>query len=251
MLNDFLKYKIIFILILMCSSCNYYSFMQSYRGDMPQPVSQLISDNIFFELENWIAEAHIPHQLSLKKVFLQSLVLDRTRDNRIMYFNLPFSNHQIKDFDSSLHKALGNFTSKNIANQNLVWTNKNLDYSFGLKMFDPNELIHENLVNFIEPDVDETILLPLIAYRGNTKDSKKDRNLSRYSLMLVVSFVIFDRNQIYYAKSVGMTKISRMDNYVNPKDTQFLQSEWDYLVYEALRPLLEKGVELEIVSREK
>lgn len=88
------------------------------------------------------------------------------------------------------------------------------------------------------------IFLPLINlydFQHNFLDWRYDDRI-----LLSIAFYIFDKNQIYYAKSANLSKRTFLKNTINPKDTHFIQSEWDYLVYEALLPLLERGVELEI-----
>lgn len=241
-----------YILLLLISSfygCNQYSyFLDSSLAHYPDaPVS---NENNFFKVGDTIFLATIPENLILEKVYLQNVeYVDGS--NKKYYrgdcINKPINNLAFQNFENSLQtslkKALIDYPEIKIS-----WTNKNLPLSFSFKHFKPNEINLQELLLFYKLESNETVLLPLIRHVNN--DEKIIGQSYEDTYMLTIAFYIFDKNQIYYAKSVGLSKTNFIQNSINPKDFTFLQSEWDYLVYEALRPLLEKGVELEIVGGE-
>jgi hypothetical protein len=212
---------------------------------------QLSVQKSFFEVEKQIIADTLPTSLILNKIFfLPTLSKNVTRKPDVYFMVLPQESieNTIAKFNSSFLKSVS-YLNKNhhqLDLKKMLWTDKNLTHSYDFLGFDPEFVKLDDLVAFSEANDDEVFILPLISYFDNQYTDYDWRFKDNYRL--TIAFYIFDKNQIYYAKSAGLSKMSYIENSINPKDTQFLQSEWDYLVYEALRPLLEKGVELEIRS---
>ena len=240
--------KFVLILSLVCFyGCNQFYFApylkSSHRIDAP-----LASGKYFFQVDNIINFEVVPESLILEKVYLQSLMLVDGNDEKYNlgdFINRPINNLVLHQFDNSLKSSLNKYSNTKFDSE-FLWTNKELSLNYAFMSFDPFEIKHEDLLNFYGLDIESTVLLPMICVFHD--DDKISGQSFIDSHKLVIAFYIFDKYQIYYAKSVGVSKSNFIQNSINPKDTQFLQSEWDYLVYEALRPLLEKGVELEISS---
>ncbi len=205
-----------------------------------------LSEKLFYVSTKSIVYEDIPRKLILNKVFAQKIHHPQYRSQYNKFYNLPFDDNEINkiydQFQTSLKLQLPNIEFS----ENVLWTNKNLPQDYAFKSFDPNEVEHKKLVEFSEIDGNDIVFLPLLCFY--TDDYRNPMFSYIDFLKIVLAVYIFDKDQIYYARSVGFTKSNFIENSINPKDNQFLQSEWDYLVYEALKPLLEKGVELEIVS---
>ncbi len=233
--------------LLFFVSCKTYFF--SEHSD--KPGNFIVNEKLFSEVENMLVQENIPSSLIMDKVYLQAIYHPDEPDKSELfyytkYYNLEMKENQVLGFDEHFKNSMSKFT--NLSEINLTWTNRvrfPLDLAF--KYFDPKEVKLENLLQVSKPKDGETVLLPLVCYFDDKKHNFYYHHEDTY--MLILAFYIFDQNQIYYAKSVSLSKYNFIKNSENPKDTQFLQSEWDYLVYEALRPLLEKGVELEIRSK--
>ena len=240
--------KFVLLLSLVCSyGCNQFYFApylkSSHRPDAPSA-----SGKYFFQVNNIIDFEEVPESLLLEKVYLQSLKLVDGNDERYYlgdFINRPVNNQVLQQYDNSLRSSLKKYVETKLDSE-IIWTNKNIPLNYAFMSFDPFEIKHKDLLNFYGLDIESTVLLPMICTFHD--DDKISGQSFIDSYKLVIAFFIFDKSQIYYAKSVGVSKSNFIQNSINPKDNQFLQSEWDYLVYEALRPLLEKGVELEIRS---
>ena len=242
-----MKKYILLLLIYSFYGCNQYSyFLDSSLAHHPDaPVS---NENRFYTVGNTIFLGTIPENLILKKVYLNNIEYvdgSSKKYNRGDCIYKPINNLELQNFENSLQTSLKKVI-KVPSDIELLWTNKNLPLSYSFKNFKPDEMKHLDLLSFHDLETNETVLLPLISHTNDDDNIVGQTFIDIYILTLAI--YIFDKNQIYYAKSVGLSKTNFIQNSINPKDTQFLQSEWDYLVYEALRPLLEKGVELEIRS---
>jgi hypothetical protein len=242
------KIYLLFFVFWLCS-CNQFYFAPYYTSShaVDAPVA---AEKYYFKVDEMIFLDTIPTKLTIEKIFIKSIAeLDDT-DNSLpqgSFRNKSINNAQLIEFERLFRNSLG----KNVEFENMIslfWTNKNLPVEFAFKSFAPNEITLKDLLLFNELKPDEKVFLPLICYFHN--EDKKAGQTFADTYKLIIAFYIFDKNQIYYAKSVGLSKTNFIQNSINPKDFTFLQSEWDYLVYEALRPLLEKGVKLEIVGRE-
>lgn len=206
----------------------------------------------FYTLDTLVIAEKIPDKLILDRVFFLSNETKRVEGKvELSFMVLPHNKVEkiIKSFNSSFLSSTQQVEKADNFNlNNLLWTDKNLNHLYGNLRFDPKIVKLEDLVAFSRVKDDEINFLPLVCLdhiHSIFLDSEY-----RYTTHLTVAFYIFDKNQIYYARSANLSKKAYMENSINPKDTEFQQSEWDYLVYEALRPLIEKGVELEIVGRE-
>lgn len=242
-----LVFSLLFIILLCGCSKQSYPSLHTRDGYFRQ---QLSLQKAFFELEKQIVADTLPTSLVLNKIFfLPRAIKNVTRKSDVFFIVLPDEKIQniMANFNSSLINILPEFGNYHqFRADEILWTDKNLNHKLVFLGLNPEEIKLDDLVNFSNVDEDEVILLPLISYFDNQDTGFDWRYMDEYRL--TIAFYIFDKNKIYYAKSVGLSKMSYIQNSINPKDTQFLQSEWDYLVHEALRPLLEKGVELEIRS---
>ncbi len=237
--------KCVFIVLLLLSGCKAFHFEPKYKRGM-------LFEKFYFEASTTLNEVIPQKKIQLSKVFAQKIHHPQNNQPEFItqykkFYNLPFEENEVakiyNQFQTSLKLQLPNIEFS----ENVLWTNKNLPQEYAFKSFDPNEVEHKKLVEFSEIDGDEIVFLPLLCFY--TDDYRSPLFIYHDFLKIVLAIYIFDNEQIYYARSVGFTKSNFIENSINPKDTQFLQSEWDYLVYEALRPLLEKGVELEIRSK--
>lgn len=206
------------------------------------------TEKFFYNSSKNIIHENIPKKLILNKVFAQKIHHPEFRSQYNKFYNLPFNESEVAEISNQFKTSLALQIPNLEFSENLLWTNKNLPQDYAFKSFDPNEVEHQKLVEFSGIKSDEVIFLPLLCFY--TDDYKSPMFPYIDFLKLVMGVYIFDKNQVYYARSVGFTKSNFIENSINPKDTEFQQSEWDYLVYEALRPLIEKGVELVIVGRE-
>lgn len=225
--------------MLLLSGCKAFHFEPKYKR-VP------IFEKFYFEASTTLNEVKSLKTVQLNKVFAQKIHHPEFRSQYNKFYNLPFNENEVvkiyDQFQTSLKLQLPNIEFS----ENVLWTNKNLPQDYAFKSFDPNEVEHKKLVEFSKIEGDDVVFLPLLCFY--TDDYRSPMFIYHDFLKIVLAIYIFDKDQIYYARSVGFTKSNFIENSINPKDTQFLQSEWDYLVYEALRPLLEKGVELEIRS---
>ncbi|MCH8536102.1 MAG: hypothetical protein LAT51_13610 [Flavobacteriaceae bacterium] len=204
----------------------------------------------FSEVGKYEYDGEIPKKLVLKKVYFQNVEYVGENHKKFKMgecVNKPINNIVLYNFDKSLKSSLKKYTDLKL-DAEIFWTNKNLPLEFPFNFFLSGEVKHKDLKLFSELKSNQTVILPLI------RTVRDDDKISGQTFidwgMFNIAFYIFDDKKIYYSRSIVMRKINFIQNSINPKDTQFLQSEWDYLVHEALRPLLEKGVELEIVGRE-
>ena len=241
---------LLFFLVLLCFiSCNVNYNIPFHTEDevFPQQVSLQKS---YFVLDSQVVANDIPNNVRIKKVFFLAIKDTKVNGKSNSFFLVLPEKIKIdisEKFNSSLNEVASEIGNKhNLVMNNLVWTNKNLTPNYASVNFDPEIVQLDDLLSFSEINENETLILPLIKFYDNQINEWGWRYINQF--VLTVAFYIFDKNQIYYARSANLSKVAYIQNSINPKDTQFLQSEWDYLVYEALRPLLEKGVELEIRS---
>ncbi len=241
------------LIISVCStllSCKQFYFEPTFKSKDDFKASVHL-EKLFFVLQNEIFNEQKIEEVKIEKIFIQGIQhknhsFDNSNSLYRDFHNLSLSSDLVSDFDNKLKKSLGRSVKSVDFTSDLEWTNMVLPRNYAFKNFDPEVVNLNELLRLMKLNSNEVVILPLISYY---KDYKL-RYYYRFSEItkLSLAIYIFDKNQIYYARSVGLSKTNFIENSINPKDTEFQQSEWDYLVYEALRPLLEKGVELEIRS---
>lgn len=244
--------RAVFLFVFILLGCKQFYFPPNFDKNVDGR-KNIFSEKLFFEVNNSIVEQNIPSDVIFKKIYLQPVFHSDSPENVNLFHYKHFYDLEMPDqkfllLYQNLLGSLKVLIPSIKHEEKITISNKNLPRSYPLKSFDPNEIDIQKLIYFSDLKDDEVVFLPLICYYND----QFNHYYTTYTDInkLIIAFYIFDKNQIYYAKSVGLSKTNFIQNSINPKDTQFLQSEWDYLVYEALRPLLEKGVKLEIVGRE-